>query len=149
MILDERTEFAADTAVTTSTGTANFGSLIDQTLAVPRMGGDASKQMYLVITVTEAFTTGSTAEVAFQLASDAQDPLATNGTQTINLTTAAYDTGDLALGTQFIIPVNTGDGERYLGLQTIVTTAALTAGKITAGLTLDPKGWKALPDAQN
>lgn len=156
MILDYLVEFGAAEAVTTSTGDSQFGDSIDLTgggataQSVSRFGGSASKQMYCVITVTEAFTSGGSATVAFKLMTDAQDPV-TPASATEHLTTEAYDVADLTVGKRIVIPLPEGQGERYLALVTSVATAALTAGSITAGLTYDPvmDAVYSYPDAVN
>ena len=108
--------------------------------------------MYLVIQVTTAVTSGGSATVAFQLVSDAQSPLAADGSETLHFATAAIPKATLVAGYELVIPVpleGSNTYERYLGLQQSVGTAALTAGAINAFLTFDPKGWKSLPDATN
>lgn len=150
MILDELLEFADATAVATATGTALLGDVIDLG-ATPQDFGNG-KPMYLVIQVTTAFTTGSTSDVTFTLASDAAAAIATNGTASEHLITDAYDTGVLVAGFQQTFPMPLGDGiayERYLGVLTTVGNAALTAGAVNAFLTFDPSHWKSYADATN
>lgn len=150
MILDENLEFADAEDISASTGTALVGDVIDLG-ATPQDYGNGTP-MYLVIQVTTTFTTGSTSEVQFTLASDAGASIATDGSASKHLLTGAFDTGTLVEGFTLVLPMPTGAGvayERYLGLLATTTTAATTAGSINAFLTLDPSHWKAYADASN
>ena len=151
MILDELNEFADAVALSTSgTGLAVIGDVIDLGATPHDLGN--GKGVYLVIQVTTAVTSGGSATVAFQLVSDAQSPLAADGSETLHFATAAIPKATLVAGYELVIPVpleGSNTYERYLGLQQSVGTAALTAGAINAFLTFDPKGWKSLPDATN
>ncbi len=153
MILDYLVEFCADTAVPTATGNAQVGDSIDlsagdPTQTVTRIGADASKQMFVVITVTEAFTSGGAATVQFGVYTDAQDPI-TPASATVNVLGGTFAVADLTAGTRIVLALSSVQGERYLGLGADVGTAALTAGKVTAGLTYDPVGTYTYPDAVN
>ena len=150
MILDELLEFADALDVSASTGTAAVGDVIDLG-ATPQDFGNG-RPMYLVIQVTTAFATATTAAVQFVLASDSSATLAADGTESEHLLTDAYDTGVLVQGFQQTFPLPVGDGiayERYLGLEVITSGATTTAGSINAFLTFDPSYWKSYPDATN
>ena len=150
MILDETLEFADALDVSASTGTALAGDVIDLG-SEPQDYGNGCP-MYLVIQVTTAFATATTAAAQFVLASDAAATIATNGTATEHLLTDAYDTSVLVQGFQQTFPLPVGDGlayERYLGLLVVTSGATTTAGSINAFLTFDPSYWKAYPDAVN
>lgn len=153
MIMDEGLEFCDATALQTSGTTTNLiGDVIDLGAA-----GDvgAGQPLYLILQVAQAFTSGSSATVQFILASDAVAALAADGTESRHYTSDAYAVADLVLGWSQCIPLPSGDGnaantlgyERYLGIETVVAVAALTAGKIDAFLTLDPHGYRSYPDA--
>lgn len=150
MILDERLEFADAEDVSATTGTANTANQID--LSVARDIGNG-QPVYLYVIVDVAFATATTAEVAFQLASDATASVDTGGAQTIHYTSRAFDTGELTAGTVAVfveVPQEAIDTyEQFLALQVVTTSATTTAGSITAGLTLDKHGWKAYADAVN
>lgn len=149
MIMDELLEFADALDVSSTAGTSLEGDVIDLG-ATPQDFGLAG--MHLVIQVTTAFATATTAEVTFTLASDASATIATNGTATEHIITDTFDTGVLVAGYQLVIPLPTGSGlnyERYLGLLVTTASATTTAGSINAFLTKDPKYWRSLPDAVN
>ena len=149
MIMDERTEFCDATALNTgAAGTYNIGDVID--LEVARNLGQ--KVIYLVVQVSTTVTSGGSATVAFQLASDSTETLSTDDTQSKHFTSAAIGKATLVAGYRAVvvaIPLEGVAYERYLGLQQITAVAALTAGAVDAFLTLDPPGWEALPDAIN
>jgi len=146
MWIDERNEFADATALSTAgTGRALVGDVID--LEVARDIGNG-QVVYLVIQVTTAVTSAGAATVSFELATDAAAAIATDGSATEHITTAAIPKATLVAGYEMCIPLPLeGDAyERYLGVIQNVGTAALTAGAINAFLTLDPRGYKAYAD---
>ena len=146
MILDERTEFCDAVALNTSaTDTQNIGDIID--LTVDR---DIGQQiMYLVIQVDTAIA-GTSSTVEFRLVSDSTDSISTS-TATIHARTFVIPEATLVAGFQMIIPIPAESPayERYIGIQTVIGTANLTAGKINAFLTLDPNSTKTYADATN
>ncbi len=151
MIMDERLEFADALALNTgAAGTYLLGDVIDLQLA---SGGDigAGQPVYLIITVDTTATSGGAATVELVLASDAQAAIATDGSATQHATTGPQGFATLTAGKTFVIPVPSQGPlyERYLGILQKTGTAAVTAGKINAFLTLDPTGWKAYADAPN
>lgn len=148
MILDERLEFADATALPTATGRGLVGDVID--LQQARDIGNG-QPVYLYIQVTTAVTSAGAATVSFELASDAAAAIATDGSATEHITTEAIGKATLVAGYTRVIPLplEDPDYEQYVGLISNVGTAALTAGAINAGLTLDPHGWQAYPDATN
>ncbi len=151
MIMDELLEFADATALSTAgTGLAAVGDVIDLGATPQDLGN--GRQMYLVIQVDTAVTSAGSATVSFQLVSDGAATLAADGTETLHYASAAIGKADLVAGYEIVVAVPLEGSiayERYLGVQQNVGTAALTAGKINAFLTFDPKGWKAYPDAAN
>lgn len=150
MILDERNEFCDATSLNTgAAATYNLGDVIDLGAVVPSrdLGGDMA--LYLVISVDTGITTaGAAGTIQFQLVSDAQDPILTNGTQTVHAVSPARATSATAIpaGTVLFavqLPMEGAAYERYLGVQQITGTTALNAGKINAFLTEDVARWKA------
>lgn len=141
MILDERSEFADATALSTAaTGLALVGDVID-------LGTDGINEVEgldLFITVDTAVTSAGSATVEFQLVSDAQAAIAVDGSATVHYKSAAVPKATLVAGYTVVnVKLPKGQYERYLGILQNVGTAALTAGKVNAGLTpLDPS-WKA------
>lgn len=150
-ILDERTEFCDATALNTGgAGTYLLGDVYD--LQVVRDIGGGRQSIFLVIQVDTTATSGGSATADFALASDAQAAIATDGSATIHATTGAKAVAALTAGTQFVlaIPMEGSAYERYLGILQTTATAAFTAGKINAFLTLDPPtSRKTYADATN
>lgn len=141
MILDKRNEFADATALGTSgTGLQLVGDVID--LGTDGVNDVDGIEFY--VQVDTAITSGGSATVEFQLASDAQAAIATDGSATVHFKSAAVPKATLVAGYEVVkVTLPKGQYERYLGVLQNVGTAALTAGKINAGLTpLDPS-WKA------
>ena len=155
MILDARNEFCDAVALNTgAAGTYLLGSQIDASLAgvavTPGLIG-AIEDIYLMITVDTGITAGSAGTIQFKLASDDTAAVATNGTATDHIATAAFVTG-AGTGTTTLKPgtvlacVEMPKGfnyERYLGILQVTGTTAISAGKINAFLTTDPAMWAA------
>lgn len=141
MILDERNEFADATALSTAaTGLALVGDVID-------LGTDGINEVDgidLAISIDTAVTSAGSATVEFQLVSDAQAAIAVDGSASVHYKSAAVPKATLVAGYNVVnVKLPKGQYERYLGILQNVGTAALTAGKVNAGLTpLDPS-WKA------
>lgn len=147
MILDRLTEFADGVAVTGAAATRNVGDVID--LEVARDIGNG-QQIYLYVLVDAAPTGATTVE--FRLVSDTAETPATDGSATVHWSTGATAIASLPAGTLFMVPlpIEGFEYERYLGLQaTNVGASALAALEVSAGLTLDPKAWKAYPEGNN
>jgi hypothetical protein len=153
-IMDELTEFADATSVAAIASTALIGDVIPLTVARDIGTGEP---IYLVITVdTEIITAGAAGTIKFQLVSDAQAAIATDGTATVHLDTGTFVTDDAAAndaqmnagGVIFIgaLPSEGHVYEAYLGLLCIIGTTTVTAGKINAFLTRNPGKWKASTD---
>lgn len=147
MILDERNEFCDAQALNTgSPGTYLLGDVID--LGTARDIGNG-QPIYLMIQVdTQVDSTNDGASVEFVLASDAQEAIATNGDATEHVTTGAVAEADLSPGKRFTfsVPLEGNAYEQYLGILQKTSGEAVTAGEVSAFLTLDPAGWKAYPD---
>jgi hypothetical protein len=145
MIFDSRNQFCKATALNTG-GVAKYviGSLIDlgvgfnNTLIDRALGN--GENLYLNISVDTACLS-ATGSVKFHLVSDAQDPPNTNGTETYHYTSGAFLQAGLTAGTTlFCVPLPGGvKYERYLGILQETITAAFTAGKVNAFLSLDPR----------
>lgn len=147
MIMDERLEFADAVSVAAAAGTALIGDVIDLG-ATARDIGDG-RELWLVITVdTEIITGGSAGTIKFQLVSDAQAAIATDGTATVHLDSGTFVTDDSAANAAQMnagalvfsapLPREGNVYERYLGILAVIATTTVTAGKINAFLTLDP-----------
>ncbi len=158
MIMDERTEFADAASVAAAAGTALIGDVIDIGAVARDIG--SGQPLYFVITVdTEIITAGAAGTIKFQLASDAQAAIATDGSASVHYDTGTFVTDDSAANdTQMNagsviccipLPLQGRVYERYLGVLCVTATTTTTAGKINAFLTLDPSKWVALPEGAN
>jgi hypothetical protein len=154
MILDERTEFADALSVAAVAGTALIGDVYD--LGVARNIGNG-RQLYLMITVdTEIITGGAAGTITFKFVSDAQAAIAVDGTATEHFVSRAFVTDDAAANDAELnaggvpvcvaLPQEGRPYERFLGILVTIGTTTVTAGKINAFMTFNPKAWKALPD---
>lgn len=155
MILDERNEFADAVSVAAGAGTALIGDVIDLGSVSRDIG--MGEPLYLVIqTDTEIITGGAAGTIKFQLASDAQAAIATDGSASIHFDTGTFVTDDAAAnsaqlnagGVIACIPLPT-EGvvyERYLGILAVIATTTVTAGKINAFLTKNPARYRAYAD---
>ncbi len=154
MILDERTEFCDATALNTgAAGTYLIGDVIDTQLAGTSLQPNdlgADNPIYLVVQMDVAATSGGSATLTIQLASDAGASIATNGTATVHAQSAAIPVASLVAGYRvLVVPLPSGTYERYLGILQVTGTAAFTAGSVSAFLTHDANAWKAYADAAN
>lgn len=158
MIMDERTEFADATSVAAAAGTALIGDVID--LGAAHRGIGNGREVFLVITVdTEIITGGSAGTIKFQLASDAQAAIATDGSASVHIDTGTFITDDSAANDAQLnaggvicciaLPLEGRVYERYLGILCEIGTTTVTAGKINAFLTLDPYKWTAYAEGAN
>lgn len=155
MYLDEYGEFADAESVAAAASTALIGDVIDLGAAGEDIG--SGEPIYLVIQCTTSIiTAGAAGTIKFELASDAQAAIATDGTATVHFDTGTFVTdGDDAnaldagaLIAAVALPnesINTY--EQYLGILCTVATTEVTAGAIDAFLTHDVAKWKALADA--
>lgn len=148
MIIDKLAEFADAVALSQAgTGAAQLGDAID--LGVARDVGNG-QPLYLIITVDTAVTSGGSATVEFQIRSDSTANLDTS-TSSLHGSTGAIPVASLSQGAGFCmaLPLAGIDYERYLGVVAVVGTAALTAGKVNAFLSIDQYGWKPYAEGQN
>jgi|SRR5690606_4600353 len=155
MILDELLEFADAASVAGSAGTALIGDVIPLTAYSGDIG--VGENVYFVITTdTEIITGGSAGTIRFQLVSDAQAAIATDGSATVHFDTGDFVTDDAAANSDQLnaggviacvpLPMQGAVYEDYLGVLCIIGTTTVTAGKINAFLTRDPSKWMALPN---
>lgn len=148
MYIDKLNEFADAATLTTATGRALVGNVID--LGSTKSDQGAGSAPYLVIQVDEAVTSAGAATVAFELVSDAQEAIATDGSATVHFATGELALANLAKGqTLAAVKLPMGEYQRYLGVIQNVGTAVLTAGKVNAFLTMDVPRWTAAKDGLN
>lgn len=146
-ILDERAEFLDATSLSTAaTGLALVGDVMDLTTARDIGNG---RPVYLVISCDTAVTSAGAATLGFVIASDAQAAIAVDGTATEHARTQLIGKATWVAGFQQVLPLplELPAYERFLGILQNVGTAALTAGKVNAYLTIDPPSQKSYPDA--
>jgi len=100
--------------------------------------------LYLVITTsTEIITGGAAGTIKFQLVSDAQAAIATDGSASVHFDTGTFVTDDAAAndsemnadGVIAAFKLPSGTYERYLGILATIATTTVTAGAISAFLT--------------
>lgn len=152
MIMDDYLEFADATSVAAAAGTALIGDVID-TSSVHRDIGSGEEIFLVITTDTEIITGGAAGTIKFQLVSDAQAAIATDGSATVHIDTGTFVTDDAAAndpqlnagGFIFVGPLPSEGKvyERYLGILCVTATTTTTAGKINAFLTKDPKVYQA------
>jgi hypothetical protein len=147
MYLDERNVVADAVALSTAAPASTL--LGDQIpLGVARDIGNG-EQLYMVIQVSTAVTSGGAATVKFTVASDATAVIATDGSATEHGSTIAIPVASLTAGATWVIPLPMEGNayEEFLGVWYTVGTAALTAGAVNAFLTTDVAKWTAQADA--
>ena len=160
MVLDELLELADNTSVAAAAGTALIGDVIDLGATPQDLGRGESLYLVIQSADTEIITGGAAGTIKFQLASDAQAAIATNGSATVHLDTGTFVTDDTSANdgqmgpnaTIFIGRLPTGAGrpyERYLGILATIGTTTVTAGTINAFLTKDVSSWRAYPKASD
>lgn len=141
MILDERTEFCDATALNTgAAGNYLIGDVVD--LGVARdLGGDMA--VYLVVSVDTTATSGGSATGQFNLVTDDNASLTS---PTTLVSSKAWTVATMTAGTVLMavqLPLEGTAYERYIGIQQVTGTAAFTAGKVNAFVTMDVARWKA------
>ena len=150
MIIDDRLEFADATALNTgAAGTYNLGDVIDtkSTTIDPNTTKDLEgPEMYLVVRIGTAATSGGSATLQVRLVSDDTATPSTT-TATVHATSAAIPVASLTAGaTVMVTRLPSGSYERYVGIQQITGTAAFTGGTLDAFLVSDPALYRAYGD---
>lgn len=147
MIMDEFNEFCDATALNTgAAGTYLIGDVIDLETAGIDLG--AGEDLYVVARVATAATSGGSATLNLQLATDAQAAIATDGSATVHVQSDAIAVASLTQGADVLVTrLPAGTYERYLGVLQVTGTAAFTAGNLDVFLTKDINAWKAYDNA--
>lgn len=148
-IIDSRTEFGDAFDLTETTGTYLLTNQIDLGIAGRDPGN--GQPVYLIIQFdTSTNSSGNGETVQFRLASDATASIHAT-TSTEHLLTEAYAQSQMTAGSRYVftLPVEGLAYEQFLGLQAIIGGETITAGAVSAWLSLDPMGWKSHPDAVN
>lgn len=150
MIRDNRLTFSATTSPlplnTGAAGSYNIGDVIDLTSSGRDIGaGEGVGDLFLVIMVAAAATSGGAATAQFNLitsdASNMASPTVITGTQ-------AFPLASLGAGAQLLaIRLPAAVYKRYLGLQQVTGTAAFTGGSIYAFFAEDVNAIRFYPQA--
>ncbi len=150
MLIDERSEFADNVALPGPAATTLIGDVID--IGEVRDLGATRPPLYLVLQVSVQITGGTS--VRFILASDSQEAIAVDGSESRHYISDVFLVADLIQGFQLTIPLPGGDVansvtpyERYLGVLS-VGVGTQTAGKINAFLTASPPAHRHYPDQE-
>lgn len=127
MLIDQQNQFSSAQAVT-STGSTASTNVID--LGVSRdIGGAATDRLMLLCEVVTPFTSGGSAtlQVQFQTSAD-------NSSWSTLAQSDAIPVANLVQGYKFLPNELPGPTQRYIRLNYVVGTAAMTAGALTAAL---------------
>lgn len=123
-------------------GTAIIGDQIDMKYNMP--GHGVRTAGWLAISALEDITAAGDGTLTFTLVSDAQIPIATDGSATehVECDAVATSTTPIPAGTPLAcVRIPDGWYERYAGLMLTTAGAALTEGAINALLTDNPPHW--------
>lgn len=153
MIIDTRAQFASAVAVNAVAGTALIGSQYDLGVAANM---DSNELSLVIIVSTAIITGGSAGTISFSLASDTTAAISTSAAN-VHFTSMPFVTGasGLPAGTVLAaVRVPHGSGvlpayKRFLGILCTIGTTTVTAGAITAFLTLDGARWTPVAQAVN
>lgn len=143
MILDKRTTLADNVALNTgAAGVYNVGDQYDTQMIASDVGEGQS--LFVVIDLGTAATSGGSATAQFQIASDAQVPLAIDGSQTIHAVSPSLAVAAMTANRRLLaISLPKGTYERYIGLQQITGVAAFTGGTVKCYMTFDVNAFRA------
>ena len=146
MYVDRLNEFCDNVVINTGgAGTYLLGNQIE--LLYPRdIGMGTYNQLFLVLQVSVAATSGGSATASFALASDATAAIATDGTATVHLRTAAFPVASMTAGKVLYVSTLPFEGvvyEKFVGILQTTAVAAFTGGRVDAFLTPVPQAWRA------
>ena len=100
------------------------------------VGDPGNAPLYVVICVDEAFTSGGSATVKFEVIDEADSTL--DGSSVIILSTRAIAIATLTLGKVIVLALPAGlITQQYLGLKYTIGVATTTAGTVTAFVAKD------------
>ena len=144
MLIDKSFELADSVSIASAAGTYVLGTV---DLGAADSKPNSGRNLFAYITIEQALASGGAATVQFRLVTDTVTPVvAANATPL--WTSATFGFAELTAGKRLVVPLTGGYPlyKRYLGLVCIIGVAALTAGKVNAGLELSGENWDALPD---
>lgn len=150
MLLDSRSEFGDAATLIGGTGRNLIGNVMN-TSVIRDLGQGVP--IYLVVEIETAVDSAADgATIQFELVSDAQAAIATDGSATEHLVSSVLAEATMVAGYQVFCVALPWEGpayEKFLGLIANVGVEAVTAGTVNAFLTLTPHRYRAYPDAQN
>lgn len=127
MLIDRQNQLS-DAQAVTSTGSTPSANVID--LGVARdVGGAATERLMLLCEVVTPFTSGGSATLRVQVQTSPDNAAWTTLVQSDDVPVAA-----LVQGRRFLPGALPGPTSRYVRLNYVVGTAAMTAGALTAAL---------------
>ncbi len=146
MFMDKLATFADALAVDGGVGSVALGDTYDLG-AQPQQLGTEHTGLFLNVLVTTAIA-GATVQV--KLMSDAQDPIvpASASEHVILPAIAAGTAAGFKQSVRLPVGIGATEYERLLGIA-ITRGGTVSAGAISAFLTLDTPAWKSYADAQN
>ncbi len=134
MLIDKQNQFSADAGDTpTSTGSLASTNIID--LGVARdIGGAVTDQLMLLCEVVTAFTSGGSATLQVQFQTAPDNGSGAPGSWSTLAQSDAIAVASLVQGYKFLPGELPGGTQRFVRLNYVTGTAALTAGALKAGL---------------
>ena len=132
MLIDSQNQFSAAQAVT-STGATASSNIVD--LGVARdIGGAVTDHLALLCEVVTPFTSGGSATLQVQFQTAPDNGSGAPGSWTTLVQSDAVPVASLVRGYKFLPGAVPGGTQRFIRLNYVVGTAAMTAGALTAGL---------------
>ena len=134
MLIDKQNQFSADAGDTpTSTGSSVSTNIID--LGVARdIGGAATDQLMLLCEAVTAFTSGGSATLQVQFQTAPDNGSGAPGSWVTLAQSDAIPVASLVQGDKFLPGELPGPTQRFIRLNYVVGTAAMTAGVLKAAL---------------
>jgi hypothetical protein len=131
MLIDSQNQFSAAQAVT-STGSTASSNIID--LGVARdIGGAVTNHLALLCEVVTPFASGGSATLAVQFQTAPDNGSGAPGSWVTLAQSDAIPVASLTRGYRFLPGGIPGPTQRFVRLNYVVGTAAMTAGALTAG----------------
>jgi hypothetical protein len=134
MLIDKQNQFSADTGDTpSSTGSSVSTNIID--LGVARdIGGAVTDQLMLLCEVVTAFTSAGSATLQVQFQTAPDNGSGAPGSWVTLAQSDAIPVASLVQGYKFLPGELPGPTQRFIRLNYVVGTAAMTAGTLKAAL---------------
>ena len=143
MFLDKQNEFSDGQLITATAISTNVIDTHANTEggATKDLGTPAGVPLFLVVQTDVALSGGTATGLVFSLESDSTANLATS--PTVHYSSGTIATASLGAGlTLAVIPLPSGEYERYLGVRYTPQGGSYAAGSVSAFLTRDPGTWR-------